>query len=124
MSSGLAKPEPQDAAGVTFAPKIDRENARLDWSRDALTLSRQVRAFDPAPGAWTMHGDVPLKLFGAVPAPERGEPGSVLATGERLVIACGDGALAVREAQPAGRTRLLVADWVRGRGIAAGARLG
>jgi methionyl-tRNA formyltransferase len=123
-SSGLAKPEPQDAACVTFAPKIDRENARLDWSRDALSLSRQVRAFDPAPGAWTMHGDVPLKLFGAVPAPERGEPGSVLAAGEQLVIACGDGALAVREAQPAGRTRLLVADWVRGRGIAAGARLG
>ena len=123
MTAGLARPEPQDPTGVTFAPKIDRESARLDWRRDALTLSRQVRAFDPAPGAWTTHGDAPLKLFSAVPTDERGDPGSVLSAGERLVIACGDGALAVREAQPAGRTRLPVGDWVRGRGIAAGARL-
>ncbi len=123
VTAGLARPEPQDPAGVTFAPKIDRESARLDWRRDALTLARQVRAFDPAPGAWTTHGEAPLKLFGAVPAAERGEPGAVLAADERLVIACGDGALAVREAQPAGRTRLAVADWVRGRGITVGARL-
>jgi methionyl-tRNA formyltransferase len=123
VTAGLAQPEPQDSAGVTFAPKIDRESARLDWRRDALTLSRQVRAFDPAPGAWTTHDDAPLKLFGAVPTAERGDPGSVLSAGERLVIACGEGALAVREAQPAGRTRLSVGDWVRGRGIAVGARL-
>jgi methionyl-tRNA formyltransferase len=123
VTAGLVRPEPQDPADVTFAPKIDRDSARLDWSRDARTLARQVRAFDPAPGAWTTHGDVPLKLFAAAPTAERGEPGAVLAAGERLVIACGDGALAVREAQPAGRTRLAVGDWVRGRGIAVGARL-
>jgi len=123
VTAGLVRPEPQDPAGVTFAPKIDRESARLDWRRDALTLARQVRAFDPAPGAWTTHGDAPLKLFAAAPSSERGEPGAVLAAGDRLLIACGDGALAVREAQPAGRTRLAVGDWVRGRGIAVGARL-
>jgi len=123
IAAGVAQPEPQDATGVTFAPKIDRESARLDWHRDAGTLARQVRAFDPAPGAWTTHGDTPLKLFGAAPTSERGEPGCVLAAGERLVIGCGDGALAVREAQPAGRMRLAVGDWVRGRGIAVGAQL-
>lgn len=124
IAAGVARPEPQDAGAVTFAPKIDRESARLDWHRDAGTLARQVRAFDPAPGAWTTHGDTPLKLFGAAPTPDRGEPGCVLAAGDRLVIGCGDGALAVREAQPAGRTRLAVGDWVRGRGIAVGAQLG
>ena len=124
IAAGVARPEPQDAGAVTFAPKIDRESARLDWHRDAGTLARQVRAFDPAPGAWTTHGDTPLKLFGAAPAPERGEPGCVLAAGERLVIGCADGSLAVREAQPAGRTRIAVGDWVRGRGIAVGAQLG
>jgi methionyl-tRNA formyltransferase len=126
MTAGLAKPEPQDPAGVTFAPKIDRESARLDWRRDAAALSRQVRAFDPAPGAWAMHDGFPLKLFGAVPDPAggRGEPGCVLAAGERLVVGCGDGSLEVGEVQPAGKSRLAVKDWVRGRGIAVGARLG
>jgi methionyl-tRNA formyltransferase len=59
-----------------------------------------------------------------VPTDDRGEPGRVLAAGERLVVGCGDGALAVREVQPAGRTRLPVKEWVRGRGISLGARLG
>ncbi len=124
MAAGVAKPEVQDPAGATLAPKIDRESARLDWGRDAAALSRQVRAFDPAPGAWAMHDASPLKLFGAVPAGDRGEPGCVLAAGECLVVGCGDGSLAVREVQPAGKTRLAVREWVRGRGIAVGARLG
>jgi methionyl-tRNA formyltransferase len=124
LAAGFVKPEPQDAAAATIAPKIDREGARLDWRRDAPALARQVRAYDPAPGAWAMHDGSPLKLFGAVPADSRGEPGCVLAAGESLVVGCADGALAVREVQPAGKTRLAVRDWVRGRGIAAGARLG
>lgn len=123
IAAGFAKPEPQDPARASFAPKIDRDSARLDWRRDAATLSRQVRAFDPAPGAWTTHDHAPLKLFGAVPTQDRGEPGSVLSAGDRLVVGCGDGALAVRDVQPAGRTRLPVKDWVRGRGIAVGTRL-
>jgi methionyl-tRNA formyltransferase len=95
----------------------------VDWGGDAPALVRQVRAFDPAPGAWTMHGTDPLKLFGATAVADRGEPGCVLSAGERLVVGCAGGALAVREVQPAGRTRIAVSDWVRGRGIAVGARL-
>ena len=60
---------------------------------------------------------------GAVPAVGSGEPGRVLAASDRLVVACGSGAIAVREVQPAGRTRLTVEEWVRGRGIAVGNRL-
>jgi methionyl-tRNA formyltransferase len=123
LGSGLARAEPQDAARATFAPKIDRESARLDWRREAAALARQVRAFDPAPGAWTTHDDTAVKLFGGVPTPERGEPGCVLAAGARLVVGCGNGALAIDEVQPAGKKRLPVGDWVRGRGIAVGARL-
>jgi len=120
---GFAKLEPQDAAGMTLAPKIDRDSARLDWQRDAPQLARQVRAFDPAPGAWATFGDAPLKLFGALVSDQAGEPGLVLSAGERLVIGTGRGALTVREVQPAGRNRLEVGDWVRGRGIVAGDRL-
>lgn len=120
---GFAKLEPQDAAGMTLAPKIDRDSARLDWRREAPQLARQVRAFDPAPGAWATFGDAPLKLFGALVSDQAGEPGLVLSAGERLVIGTGRGALTVREVQPAGRNRLEVGDWVRGRGIAAGDRL-
>ena len=123
LVAGFAKPERQDATRATFAPKIDRDSARLDWRRDAPALARQVRAFDPAPGAWTTLGEGPLKLFGAVAVRERGEPGSVLAAGDQLIVGCGDGALAVREVQPAGRMRLPVPEWVRGRGIAVGAQL-
>ncbi|HUR94660.1 MAG TPA: methionyl-tRNA formyltransferase [Gemmatimonadales bacterium] len=124
MTAGFAKPEPQDAEGVTFAPKIDRDSARLDWRRDAGALARQVRAYDPSPGAWAMHDAAPIKLFGAVSAAGHGEPGCVLVAGETLVVACGNNSLVIREVQPSGRTRLTVSDWVRGRGIAVGARLG
>ncbi|MBA3498282.1 MAG: methionyl-tRNA formyltransferase [Gemmatimonadales bacterium] len=124
MSTGFVQPEVQDAGGATIAPKIDREAARLDWRRDATALSRQVRAFDPAPGAWTIHDGCALKVFGAMPTDHRGEPGCVLGAGERLVVGCGGGSLAVREVQPAGKTRLAVSDWVRGRAVAVGTRLG
>jgi methionyl-tRNA formyltransferase len=124
LTGGFAKPEPQVAAAVTLAPKIDRDSARLDWRREAEALARQVRAFDPAPGAWATLADGPVKLFGAAATDQAGEPGQVLAAGDRLVVGTGRGALEVREVQPAGRTRLTVGDWVHGRGIAAGDRLG
>ena len=123
LGAGLERPQPQDDSAATYAPKVSRELARLDWTRDAQTLERQVRAFDPAPGAWTALDAAPVKLFAATPAVGSGTPGSVLAATDRLVIACGNGALAVREVQPAGRTRLAVGDWVRGRGISAGRQL-
>ncbi len=123
VSRGLAPAQPQEDSRATYAPKIDREMARLVWQRDAMTLVRQVRALDPAPGAWTTLNGCVLKLFDAREVPGTGEPGAVLAAGERLVIAAGRGAVAVNEVQLAGKTRLPVEAWVRGRGISTGQRL-
>jgi methionyl-tRNA formyltransferase len=123
ISGGLARPQPQDNARATFAPKIDREMARLVWERDAATLVRQIRAFDPSPGAWTTLNSGSLKLFSVREVPGTGAPGEVLAAGQRLVVAAGRGAIAVNEVQPAGKNRLPVAAWVRGRGVTAGQRL-
>jgi methionyl-tRNA formyltransferase len=123
FSGGLARPQPQDHSQATYAPKLDREVARLVWDRDAAALVRQIRAFDPAPGAWAHHNGSTVKLFSATEAPGAGEPGVVLEAGTRLVVAAGSGAVAVSEVQPAGKTRLPVEAWVRGRGITAGKRL-
>jgi methionyl-tRNA formyltransferase len=123
ISGGLVRAQPQDHSRASYAPKIEREMARLVWQRDATTLVRQIRAFDPAPGAWAMLNGGILKVFGAREVPGTGEPGSVLAAGDRLVVAAGQGAVAIQEIQPAGKTRIPVAAWVRGRGIAPGQRL-
>jgi len=120
ISGGLARPQPQDDSKATYAPKIDREMARVLWHWDAATLARQVRAFDPAPGAWTNLNGTGVKLFGARAVPGTGEPGLVLSAGERLVVAAGQGALAVQEVQPAGKARRAVEEWVGGRGVAVG----
>jgi methionyl-tRNA formyltransferase len=123
IAGGLARPQPQDETKATYAPKIDREMARLLWDRDATTLARQVRAFDPAPGAWANFNGAAIKLFGAHEVAGVGEPGLVLSAGARLVIAAGRGALAVDEVQPAGKGRMPVEAWVRGRGISVGKKL-
>jgi methionyl-tRNA formyltransferase len=123
ISGGLARAQPQNHTRATYAPKIDRDMARLVWQRDATTLVRQVRAFDPSPGAWTTLNGCILKIFDAREVPGTGEPGAVLAAGDRLVVAAARGAIAVNEVQPAGKNRLPVEAWVRGRGIATGQRL-
>ncbi len=123
ISGGLARAQPQDHSRATYAPKIERELAKLVWERDATTLVRQIRAFDPVPGAWAMLNGGILKVFGAREVSGTGEPGSVLAAGDRLVVAAGRGAVAIQEVQPAGKTRISVAAWVRGRAIAPGQRL-
>jgi methionyl-tRNA formyltransferase len=122
LSSGSTHAEAQDSTPATYAPKIERETAHLDWSQDADTLVRQVRAFDPSPGAWTTHAGAPLKLFGAAPSGEHGTPGTVLAADERLIVACGRGSVALGEVQAAGKSRLPVSAWARGRGVSVGAR--
>jgi methionyl-tRNA formyltransferase len=123
FSGGLVRPHPQDHSRATYAPKVGREVTRLVWERDAAHLVRQIRAFDPAPGAWASLNAGTLKLFGAREADGSGEPGTVLEAGGKLVIAAGSGALAVSEVQPAGKNRLPVEAWVRGRGITVGERL-
>ena len=125
LADGRLRSTGQDHARATLAPKIGRETARMDWREPAEVLDRHVRAFDPVPGAWAVADGAEVKLFGsrvASAALEDGAPGTVLQAGAELLVACAAGTLAVREVQPAGRRRQPVADWVRGRGIMAGAR--
>lgn len=113
---------PQEESRVTFAPKIDREMARLDFRKPAADVARAVRAFDPRPGAWGVVRDTETRLFGVrVLADRRGEAGEVLEVGEMgMIIACGTGAVAIETVHPAGRRRLAALDWAQGRGVAVG----
>ncbi len=122
LEAGEAQSRPQDHARATLAPKVHRGHTRLDWGRDGATLARVVRAFDPEPGAWALLDGQEVKLFGGRVANAGGDPGTVLATGATLQIAAQVGALEVSEVQPAGKKRMPVEAWVRGRGIAAGQR--
>jgi methionyl-tRNA formyltransferase len=123
-------PEPQDHARATSAPKLTRESARLYWDRPAAVVARTIRALDPRPGAWAVLAAgapgaldaVEVKLFGARAVAGNGAPGEVLAADERLQIACASGAVEVEEVQPAGKARMLAADWIRGRGVRPGGR--
>jgi methionyl-tRNA formyltransferase len=125
-----AHERPQDDAMATYAPKVDREATRVDWSGTALEVSRVIRAYDPRPGAFTRvpdGGGQEVKLFGAVvlSGPPPGAPGNVIDIADSgLVVACGSGAVAISQIQPAGRPRMSPADWARGRGIAVGDQLG
>lgn len=118
-------PEPQDDAQATYAAKLTKDEAKLDWSLPAATLARAVRAYNPVPGAWTLLDGAPLKIWHAEVVAGGGEPGTVLyAENDRLLVACGDGALALTEIQPAGSKRMPVAAFLAGRSLAAGTRLG
>jgi methionyl-tRNA formyltransferase len=112
--------EAQDAARATYAPKIDRIATELAFAAGGVAVARKVRAFEPAPGAWATLQGAPVKLFGARAVAESGEPGLVLAADGKLVIGCGADAVEVREAQPAGKGRMPVEAWVRGRGVRVG----
>jgi methionyl-tRNA formyltransferase len=119
---GGLQPVPQDDAHATLAPKLTREVAHIDWSRPAEVVARQMLALDPRPGAWTTLAGVEVKLFRGRPDTGQGRPGTVLATEGGMLVACGQGAVAVAEVQPAGKARMTVADWARGRGVTADQR--
>ncbi|MFZ5625308.1 MAG: methionyl-tRNA formyltransferase [Gemmatimonadota bacterium] len=121
---GAITPTPQDHSQATYAPKITRETARIDWNADAESIVARIRAFDPVPGAWTVLGGTELKLFDARAVDAAGVPGTILEAGGPLVVAARTGGVAIREVQPAGRRRMPVADWLHGRPATAGARLG
>ncbi len=126
MEVGEAPERVQDEARATYAKKIERDDAHIDWTQPAIVVARRIRAFDPKPGAWSSVRDVEARLFGARPASgSAGAPGEVLAaTDDGLTIACGEGAVVIREVHPAGKKRMTVADWVKGRGVARGDRWG
>ena len=125
LQAGTLRPVPQPAAGVTFAPRIEREHCRLDWRRPAVELERQVRALAPSPSAFTTLGGKLLKVHRAALAAGTAPPGHVIAAGpDGLVVAAGTGALRLLEVQLEGRRRLSAAEFLTGRRLAAGTCLG
>ena len=108
--------EPQDESRVTLAPKIGKQELRLDWTRDAAALARQVRAFSPAPGAWTRLADGRrLKVLEAQEASGGGEaPGTLRRAGDALFLSAAVGLLRLVTVQPEGRRAMDAAEFLRG----------
>jgi methionyl-tRNA formyltransferase len=130
---------PQPDAGVTYATKLDKTEAAIDWTASALAIDRKVRALDPAPGALTVLDGEVVKIWRAEPEPsaiagvsadapsraQRTYPGTIVDAGPRgLVVACGEGMLRITELQPAGSRRMDAAAFSAGRRNLAGARFG
>ena len=126
LEQGALKPRPQIEAEATYAPKLSRDGARINWSGKPVEIERLIRALDPKPGAWTELGGQAVKVFGPGNGPparrSADPPGTVLEAQDRLLIATGDGPVSVEEVQPAGKARMLAVEWIRGRGVEAGQR--
>ena len=123
-AAGRGRALPQEAAGVSYAHKIDKRETRLDWLAPAVWLERKVRAMRPAPGALcTLRGEA-VKIWRAELAEGSGTPGSVLAVRpDGVLVACGEGALLLTELQRAGGKRMPAVDYLRGMPVATGERL-
>jgi len=117
VEAGQVEPRPQPEAGASLAPKVTAEEARLDFTRPARRVADAVRAFTPAPGAWTTHRGRRLKVTRAAPADQRNdlEPGRLgLGPGGRLLVGTGDQPLELLEVRPEGRRVMSGAEFARG----------
>lgn len=136
LEAGVARPIAQDATQATYAAKVTREMAQVDFAQPATQVARVVRAFDPRPGAHTTQRGAPVKLFGArlvgdgtddaLDEPARSAPSGTVCRveDEGMVVRCGTGAVWLAEVHPAGQGRMRAEAWARGRGVAVGDRLG
>lgn len=126
LESGEVHEEEQDHAEATFAPKVNRDSARIDWTRDAPAVSEHIRGMDDVPGAWSLLADKPIKLFSPVVSDggEVGEPGEVVKADpkEGLLVATGMGEVRIDEVQPPGKRRMDAKQWIQGRGVRLGDR--
>ncbi len=130
LRSGGVRGRPQPAEGVTYATKIDKAEARIDWARPAAELDRHIRGLSPSPGAWTeiAGGRLRVLMCRPEPGPERGPlheqeaPGAVL--DDALLVRCGGGALRLTRLQRPGRAAADAAELLRGFPVPAGSRLG
>ena len=123
---GGLTPVPQPAEGVTYAHKIEKAEAAIDWTQPADAIARRIRAFDPFPGASTLMSGEPVKVWRCQVEPDaaHAQPGTVMAAdGAGIVVACGSGALRLTELQRAGGKRLPAADFLRGFPMAPGTSL-
>jgi methionyl-tRNA formyltransferase len=120
LADGSAPRIPQDPARVSYIPKLDRDDGRIDWNMPAAALERRIRAYDPWPGTYTsaIEGgkEKRLKIYPPTAVLDMNlAPGEVSSDGGRLVVGCGDGSLEITTVQPDGGKRMSAADYLRGR---------
>ena len=114
LADGSLEARPQPADGVSLAPKITVDDARVDWTRPAAAIDRQVRACTPAPGPWTTYAGERVKLGPLAPADGQLPPGEIVAGKSAVVVGTGTVALRLGEVQPVGKRPMGAADWARG----------
>jgi methionyl-tRNA formyltransferase len=114
LADGSLQARPQAEDGVSFAPKISVDDARVDWRRPAAVVDRQVRACTPAPGAWTTYRGERLKLGPLTPADGSLPAGEVMAGKTAVVVGTGTGAVRLGEVQAVGKRPMAAAEWARG----------
>ncbi|MFE7982537.1 methionyl-tRNA formyltransferase [Streptomyces cellulosae] len=126
IEDGTLKVVPQPSEGISLAPKVNVEDARVDWRAPALRVDRVVRGCTPAPGAWTTFRGERLKIVQARPVPERTDlaPGQLSAGKNNVYVGTGSYAVELLWVQPQGKKPMRGADWARGVRIAAGETLG
>ena len=117
LAKGNAPRIPQDNALATYAPKLTRDDGKIDWSEPAEIIERKIRAFNPWPGAFTeiaAPGVRKLKIFSAAIVDLSGKPGEFLRSEKELIVAAGKNALSLNEVQPEGKRRMDAAAFLRG----------
>jgi len=124
IEAGDVETQTQNDAEATPAPKIHTEDCKISWADSAADVHNFIRGLSPYPGAWTTHEDTRLKIYRSRPAEGEGPPGEVLEIGERLLVACGDGAVDLTRIQQPGKKRLPAVDFLNGYPLETGDRLG
>lgn len=117
--------QPQPEHGITYAHKLSKADAQIDWTQPAEAIERRIRAFNPVPGTWCDYHGKPLKIWAAQACPTNGTAGSVLQADKNgIQVACGSGSLLIQTLQPAGSARMEAAAFLAGHPVAVGSRFG
>ena len=124
IESGNAVFYPQGESGATYTKMIKKEDALIDWSVSAEQVKNKIRAFNPTPAAYTFYNGEQIKIFQAEISTERGKAGEILKSDGELIVACGDGAVAIKSLQKAGGKRMETAEFLRGNKIPSGGNFG
>ena len=120
-AEGRLKSVKQPEEGVTYAQKLSKEEARIDWNESAAVIERKIRAFNPVPAAWVEYQGKPMKIWRAEAVAQQGRAGEVLScSADGLVVACGENALKITELQPSGSKRMPIAAFAAGHKIEVG----
>ena len=120
-AEGRLRSVKQPEEGITYAQKLSKEEARVDWNESAAVIERKIRAFNPVPAAWVEYQGKPMKIWRAEVVAQQGRAGEVLScSADGLVVACGENALKITELQPSGSKRMPIAAFAAGHKIEVG----